>query len=113
MSWKDSIKKNIGMDKLKEEVMAINDMMEEYESERDSVMDKLDELVKDIGKKILDVRELSDDKDIRRMAEDMRSGVFDPINFDDIWYMMNSKAGFPEKPTMTPDKMQEEINRFR
>ena len=111
MAW-FSVIKNIDMDRLKEEVIAINDMIEEYESEWDSAMEKLDELVYDIGQKILD-GELSDDEDIRRMAEDMqRKGDFNPDNFDDLWYMMNRKAGFPEKKRfMTPDEIQEVIQR--
>ena len=70
MAW-FSVIKNIDMDRLKEEVNAINDMIKNYRMERDSVMEKLDELVYDIGQKILD-GELYEHEDIRRMAEDMQ-----------------------------------------
>jgi|TARA_R100001463_G_scaffold86746_1_gene141586 hypothetical protein len=92
-----SVIKNIDMDRLKEEVNAINAMIEEYEMERDSARDKLDGLVYDIGQKILD-GELYDDKDIRRMAEDMqRKSGFDTGEFDLLQYYMNRKLGIDEE----------------
>ena len=112
MAW-FSVIKNIDMDRLKEEVNAINAMIEDYESERDSAMEKLDGLVYDIGQKILD-GELYDDEDIRRMAEDMqRRGDFNPDKFDDLWVMINRKAGFPQKPEMSPSQIQEVIQQVK
>ena len=87
----------IDMDRLKEEVDEINAMIEEYEMERDSARDKLDGIVYNIGKKILD-GELYVDKDIRRMAEDMqRKSGFDTGEFDLLQYYMNRRLGIDEE----------------
>ena len=81
------------MDRLKEEVNAINAMIEEYEMERDSARDKLDGLVYDIGQKILD-GELYVDKDIRRIAENMQTkSGFDVEDFDELNELMDAKLG--------------------
>jgi len=92
MAW-FSVIKNIDMDRLKEEVNAINAMIEDYVSERDSARDKLDDLIYSIGQKILD-GELYVDKDIRQMAEDMqRKSGFDVGDFDELKELMDAKLG--------------------
>ena len=92
MAW-FSVIKNIDMNRLKEEVNAINAMIEDYVSERDSARDKLDDLIYSIGQKILD-GELYVDKDIRRIAENMqgKSG-FDVEDFDELKERMDAKLG--------------------
>ena len=92
MAW-FSVIKNIDMDRLKEEVNAINAMIEDYVSERDSARDKLDDLIYSIGQKILD-GELYVDKDIRRIAENMqRKSGFDVEDFDELKERMDAKLG--------------------
>jgi|5_EtaG_2_1085323.scaffolds.fasta_scaffold79733_1 uncharacterized protein YdcH (DUF465 family) len=92
MAW-FSVIKNIDMDRLKEEVNAINDMIEEFESKRDSAREKIDGLLYDIGQKILD-GELYVDKDIRRIAENMqRKSGFDVEDFDELNELMDAKLG--------------------
>tara|TARA_R100000742_G_C4190052_1_gene22425 strand:+ start:114 stop:404 length:291 start_codon:yes stop_codon:yes gene_type:complete len=92
MKW-FSVIKNIDMDRLKEEVNAINAMIEDYVSERDSARDKLDDLIYSIGQKILD-GELYVDKDIRRIAENMqRKSGFDVEDFDELKERMDAKLG--------------------
>ena len=92
MKW-FSVIKNIDMDRLKEEVNAINAMIEEYEMERDSARDTLDDLIYSIGQKILD-GELYVDKDIRRIAENMqRKSGFDVEDFDELKERMDARLG--------------------
>ena len=96
MKW-FSVIKNIDMDRLKEEVNAINAMIEDYVSERDSARDTLDDLIYSIGQKILD-GELYVDKDIRRIAEDMqRKSGFDVEDFDELKERMDAKLGIDEE----------------
>ena len=70
MAW-FSLIKNLDFTRLEKEVNEIKDMLEDYVSERDSAMVKLDYLLNTIGQKILD-GELYEDKDIRQIAEDMQ-----------------------------------------
>jgi len=92
MKW-FSVIKNIDMDRLKEEVNAINAMIEDYVSERDSARDTLDDLIYRIGQKILD-GELYVDKDIRRIAENMqRKSGFDVEDFDELKERMDARLG--------------------
>ena len=96
MKW-FSVIKNIDMDRLKEEVNAINAMIEDYVSERDSARDTLDDLIYRIGQKILD-GELYEDKDIRQMAEDMqRKSGFDVGDFEELEELINAKLEADEE----------------
>ena len=96
MAW-FSVIKNIDMDRLKEEVNEIKAMIEDYVSERDSATEKVDYLLYTIGQKILD-GELYEDKDIRRIAEDMqRKSGFEFQGIGELLERMDAKLGIDEE----------------
>tara|TARA_Y100000004_G_scaffold182564_1_gene229443 strand:- start:349 stop:639 length:291 start_codon:yes stop_codon:yes gene_type:complete len=96
MAW-FSVIKNIDMDRLKEEVSEIKDMLDDYVSERDSAKEKLDGLLYKIGERILD-GEFYADKDMRRMAENLqRKSGFDVEDFDELLELMDEKLEADEE----------------
>lgn len=96
MAW-FSVIKNIDMDRLKEEVSEIKDMLEDYVSERDSAMEKLDYLLYKIGEKILG-GELYEDKNIRQIAKDMqRKSSFEFKRIGELLILMDEELGVDDE----------------
>lgn len=96
MAW-FSVIKNIDMDRLKEEVNVIKAMIEDYRMERNSAREELDGLLFSIAQELLD-GELNDDKDIRRIADDLaiKSG-FDVEDFDELLELLDKKLEADEE----------------
>jgi hypothetical protein len=96
MAW-FSVIKNIDMDRLKEEVNVIKAMIEDYRMERDSAREELDGFLFSIAQELLD-GELNDDKDIRRIADDLaiKSG-FDVEDFDELLELLDKKLEADEE----------------
>lgn len=96
MAW-FSVIKNIDMDRLKEEVNVIKAMIEDYRMERNSAREELDGFLFSIAQELLD-GELNDDKDIRRIADDLaiKSG-FDVEDFDELLELLDKKLEADEE----------------
>jgi len=96
MAW-FSVIKNIDMDRLKEEVNVIKAMIEDYRMERNSAREELDGFLFSIAQELLD-GELYDDKDIRRIAEDLaRKSGFDVEDFDELLELLDKKLEADEE----------------
>jgi hypothetical protein len=96
MAW-FSVIKNIDMDRLKEEVNVIKAMIEDYRMERNSAREELDGFLFSIAQELLD-GELNEDKDIRRIAEDLaRKSGFDVEDFDELLELLDKKLEADEE----------------
>ena len=75
----------------------IKAMIEDYRMERNSAREELDGLLFSIAQELLD-GELNEDKDIRRIAEDLaRKSGFDVEDFDELLELLDKKLEADEE----------------